>query len=556
MLDFSYPKILELFPEHLDPHRSESAAFLIWYLENYYRLDSSEAVEAICDQKGDKGIDGIFVSEEAQTITVFQSRIYQDASRTMGDGALKSFSGTLAQFGNAQTVQDLIEAAGSAQVSSLLKRIDVVNKIATHELFGMFLSNVDLDSNGKRYLESVGGISYVGDSELKRTYISDERNLPTSQVTVAFDIGGFSFTKYSTQDAEAIIAPVKATELVTLDGIENQSLYHFNVRGPLGNTKVNKDIRKSINDPRTHKMFPLFHNGITIIAKGLEANTESLTMSGPYYVVNGCQSLTELFRNRSKLTDDLRVLTKIIKLEPTSPWAQVITTNSNNQNGVKPRDWKANNPIQIRLQNEFRQHYDGTYFYKIKRGEDSGAGQVIENELAGLFLMAFDLKEPWATHRRYQVFEDRHADLFGRPEVTAGRIVLCQVIVDEIGKASTHINNTLVAKYVLTRYLLLYVARCLLEGDEVGQEALLNPETFVQQAGDRERFGNCIGALIQDAVTDMNEEVSLLGDDFDYRGKLRDSDWVKQLANEIVGTHMKLSRRKKIQSFGEAWKSG
>ena len=33
MMDFNYPAILQLFPEHLDPRRSESAAFLIWYLE-------------------------------------------------------------------------------------------------------------------------------------------------------------------------------------------------------------------------------------------------------------------------------------------------------------------------------------------------------------------------------------------------------------------------------------------------------------------------------------------------------------------------------------------
>jgi len=53
MIDIDYPALLKLFPEHLDPKRSESAAFLIWYLENYYRLDEIEAVDSVCDQKGD-----------------------------------------------------------------------------------------------------------------------------------------------------------------------------------------------------------------------------------------------------------------------------------------------------------------------------------------------------------------------------------------------------------------------------------------------------------------------------------------------------------------------
>lgn len=74
MLDVNYPKLLQLFQEHLDPkRRTESASFLIWYLENYYRLEPSEAIEAVCDQKGDRGVDGIFVNDSNQTITIFQS---------------------------------------------------------------------------------------------------------------------------------------------------------------------------------------------------------------------------------------------------------------------------------------------------------------------------------------------------------------------------------------------------------------------------------------------------------------------------------------------------
>ena len=40
MIDVDYPALLNLFPQHVAKDRSESASFLIWYLENYYRLDS------------------------------------------------------------------------------------------------------------------------------------------------------------------------------------------------------------------------------------------------------------------------------------------------------------------------------------------------------------------------------------------------------------------------------------------------------------------------------------------------------------------------------------
>jgi hypothetical protein len=237
---------------------------------------------------------------------------------------------------------------------------------------------------------------------------------------ISFEISGFHVTEYIVdENTKAAIAPIKATELVALEGIADQSVFAFNVRGPLGKTQVNRDIVSSINNPSSHKLFPLFHNGITVIAKQLDTNSEKISVSD-YFVVNGCQSITALFDNRYKITSDLRVLAKFIKMDPASSVAEMITRFSNNQNGVRPRDFKANHPIQIRLQNEFDRDYSGQYAYEIKRGEADRPGVTISNEDAGLFLRAFDLKEPWATHRKYEVFDDKHGDLFARPLCYSG----------------------------------------------------------------------------------------------------------------------------------------
>ena len=67
MLNLAYPAILNNFQKFIDPKRSESASFLIWYLENYYRLDGQDAVDAVCDQRGDKGVDGIYVNSSDET---------------------------------------------------------------------------------------------------------------------------------------------------------------------------------------------------------------------------------------------------------------------------------------------------------------------------------------------------------------------------------------------------------------------------------------------------------------------------------------------------------
>ena len=247
-----------------------------------------------------------------------------------------------------------------------------------------------------------------------------------------------------------------------MTGIADQSLFAYNVRGPLGRTQVNKDIGSSIGNKGRHKEFPLFHNGITVIARDVVSDPDRLTISG-YYVVNGCQSLTALFDSKRMLTNDLRVLVKFIQADPRSALAQRVTQFSNNQNGVRPRDFKSNSPIQIRLQNEMHTLFPDQYYYEIKRGDEPGAGRKISNEDAGLYLRAFDLKEPWTTHRKYEVFEDKHSELFGRPSTTADRIVMLDLIVETIDAAIPEIENQLIGKYALARYLILYIVREILE---------------------------------------------------------------------------------------------
>lgn len=553
MLDLTYPKILDLFPEHRDPKRTESASFLIWYLEHYYRLDPLEAVDCVCDQSGDKGIDGIYVNEGANTIDVFQSRILQASDRTLGDASLREFRGSLSQFGSSEALANLVVTAGDAEVARLVSRLDLVKKLRSYELRGIFLTNVDPDGNAQAFLAGEPGLDVVGRSVLSTTFVSDARVIPVTGAT-SFDVSGIPVSKYVVDArTRVLIAPVKARELVLLQGIADQSVFAFNVRGPLGRTQVNRDIVKSIKDAKTHKLFPLFHNGITVISQRIADTPEKITVEN-YHVVNGCQSLSALYANRASITDDLRVLVKILEMDVDSPLSGMVTHYSNNQNGVKPRDFKANSPIQIRLQNDFSHCYGGQFAFEIKRGEQLGAGEVISNEDAGLYLMAFDLKEPWATHRRYELFDEKHSDLFARPEVTADRIVLCHLLTRTIVAASDKVANRLFGKYSLTKFAILYMLRQILEGDPTGERLLGEPETFVRDVATREKLRGAIRKIVEDMIVDINDEVKEYGDDFDYRGRLRDAEWVKTLGRTVVGTYQKMVQRGRVPSLDREWK--
>lgn len=552
MIKLEYPDILENFKEHLDPKRTESGSFLIWYLENYYRLDTLEATDSVCDQKGDKGVDGIYINEANGTIDIFQTKISQKSGRTIGDTILKEFFGTLSQFDSKESIQNLIDTGGQAQVVNLIKRLQLIQLFDQYKIRGIFICNSEIDANGESYLTTTPTIEFVGKENLETTYISHSRAVPQNLIA-SFDISGLNVSKHFVDTTTlAFIAPIKANELVKMPGIVDQSVFAYNVRGPLGGTNVNRDIVKSIKDKTLHKKFPLFHNGITIVTNKITETTDKLSID-TFFVVNGCQSLTALYKNQKDLTDDLRVLTKFVQVSVDSELSKTITHYSNNQNGVKARDFKSNNNIQVRLQNEFRMFYGLEYFFEIKRGEENSLQKVISNEVAGILIMSFDLKEPWGTHRKYQVFEDKYIDIFGRPEVTAHRILMLHLIDSIIISRLPALKNQLVAKYALTRFAILYVLRQIFESDTKGKELLLKPELFVKEPKDRQDFIDSTTTIIGDIIIDFNGKVENLGDDFDYKSKLRDETWIKKLSQEIVGSYLKQVNRKRIESFESEW---
>jgi hypothetical protein len=552
-LDLSYPKILEYIVPFKGTQRSESAAFLIWYLVNFYRLDELEATDCVCDQSGDKGVDGIYVNEGAGTIDVFQSKISQKAGSSVGDKQLREFKGTLAQFESVAALQNLLDTAGDVQVAALIRRLDLKKKIQDYEVRGVFVVNLEIDPNGSAFLNTAP-MKFVGRSYMESSYISDKKD-PLQTGIAAFDIFGLSITDYSVDaNTKATIAPVLASDLIKLSGIADQSLFSSNVRASLGNTAVNRDIVSSIKNAGLHKAFPLFHNGITVLAKSVQHDERNISVED-YYVVNGCQSLNALYSNRADISDDLRILTKFIQVQVGSDLAELITTNSNNQNGVKARDFKSNHPIQSRLQNEFQRLYAGQYAFEVKRGEPSKDGVLISNEDAGLFIVAFDLMEPWTTHRKYQVFDERYTQIFGRPDVTADKIVFLYEISEALKRSLPALKNDLVGKYVLTKFIMLLTVRRILELDGIGGDMIAAPEKYIRDAKNRARFQKTMDALISALIIDLDVETQDLGTDFDYRGKLRDKEYVVSLVNTLVATYRKDLLRNKAQSIGDVWAS-
>ena len=167
-------------------------------------------------------------------------------------------------------------------------------------------------------------------------------------------------------------------------------------------------------------------------------------------------------------------------------------------------------------------------------------------------MMSFDLKEPWGTHRKYQIFDDKYNEIFSGPNVDGYRIVMLYWFNEIIKEKIIELDNKLMAKYALTKNLLLYILRELLETDPKGNDLIKNPIKYVCKL---DRLKKVISVMVTDILIDLNAEVKDLGEDFDYKSKLRDAVWIKKICSDIVSSYKKQVSRNRISSFEDTWNS-
>lgn len=547
----SYGNFPNLLDRYTNNGRRESANFLAWFLENVYRLDPVSAADAICDEKNDKGIDGIYVDHNAEELHFFQSKISQKES-SIGDKEIKAFMGSVAQFQTEEQVKLILGGGANEDLKKILSRNDISTLVARgYAIKSVFIANTERDNNTVEVEKHFPSLSVYAASDIVANFIEFDAN---EGVKESFDFDT-SYAGVLTLSVDAstqvYLLPISATALVKLSGISDGKLFSQNVRYSLGNTPVNKAIAKSVATSLEHRNFALYHNGVTLICRDakLDPEQEILRVSD-YVVVNGAQSITTFFHNAARLSDDLRVFVKVIALK-SEELSRKITVNSNNQNSIKPRDLRSNHDIMLRLRAEF-ENSDSGYHFEIKRGQPNDADlPVISNEDAGRELLAFDLNEPYSCHQIYRVFDDKYADIFGRREVTYGRIVFLRKLMGIIGDMLVKLENRPLASYALTKYFLLNCIGQIVRLFDEGRSFLSDIKRMNSEV-ERNAILSICEEIVAAMIIDLNYEVAAAGASFDYKKELKSPDSVKDWRLKLLRTYEKDFQRNKIAGFGGA----
>lgn len=534
--------------QHLKPYEKRapdfSGRFIRWFLEHIYRLEEIDADDACVDAKHDKGVDAIYVDDVSETVFIIQAKTKTKDNAELGDTDLKGFYGTLQQFDSKKKIDEVLAETKNEKLKQTIVRTGLADKVDPYDVRGVFITNALANGDAKAILAKLPNIELFDADAISSNYVDLDVN-GGIKGTYYFDVSDSDVIQYDAGGAAARLFLAPALNLLKMDGILDGRLFEQNVRFALGNTKVNRGLRESIKEKGEHKNFPLYHNGINVLCRKIVADTDERIEIEDYVVVNGAQSLTSLMAEKSKITEDLKILVKLIETKGDTALSQAITTNSNNQNAIKARDLKSNHLTQQRLKAEVGAVSNNTVAYEIKQGEVNKGKSVLSNESAGLILLAMELEQPWSCHQKYKVMDELHSEIFSRPDVTGARILGYWECFRTVEAALGKIDDKQFAYYNLTKYFLAYAVVSVLRTDPAGGAMLQNMGKIYPSKKLPEML-EIFGSLAQSLALDLNAEiVGEEGVPFDYKNELKSPTWCKKMSAKLIAQYAKDVMRKK-----------
>lgn len=394
--------------------------FVAWYVQNIHGKDLIETKEDVTDGPDDKQIDAVVVDDDAATVYVIQGKFF--GSGTVDAEPLRE---VLASWVHLKDITRLQET-GNQRLKRRLSEVAIALEddyniafelVVTGDLTASALD--DLATFQKNLAEAddfPAELQVIDSEELQRRYdIALERENPLISHRIELDSG-----KYMAMDiggTNCVVAAIPLRDCIRFPGIKDGTLFQKNVRQSLGlSNRVNKGIKASIYGNKSNDFF-FYHNGVTAICNDMSISDGLLTLKG-LSVVNGCQSLNTILScsERVKDLDDAFVMFRFYEI-PERDRADQISTNTNSQSAVKPRDLRSNDRRVLALKRSYEQKYPQGYFI-TKRGEEAPADKssdlVVDLLDLGKYMIAWHSQRPNISYSENKIFDKHFEQLFAR----------------------------------------------------------------------------------------------------------------------------------------------
>ncbi|MBL0043243.1 MAG: AIPR family protein [Flavobacteriales bacterium] len=493
----------------------QSDYFGLLYLEEELHVPREEAVKQIAFGPHDHGVDAFHMDPKKKTLSlfVFRHTRQHDQFRTGYDHLIANGLGQLFKG----------EASDEAMMRRLRKRLQDEGRGVDRVVFQFVFLGDPAEAERSTVLDKLRE-----DLENKQHLINDYFSGRTVTMVVVYRSSTgrssearehrtreFTLDLQSVLDAEGPggeamhVGFMRLWDLHQMHKAMGDRFFERNIRYGMPDTSpANRSMEKSfknilVDGSMDASRFLFDHNGVTFSCEKFTRTGHGSAEILEPRLLNGAQTITTISRFLEKHEDHhdigrikdrlkkVRVLAKVVS-EATDNFVVGVTINNNRQTPIQPWNLRANDMIQLQLQDRFREL--GIFYERQERSFEGHTAEeleelgIVESKAIGLLKLAqtFLASEGEIDKMRSMrtAFEDDkiYEQMFtpGRLNADARKIVLCYKSQERLGRMTREILEKGSTKYAFLpkARLLLFSLMC---------QALLNESSIEKLAEEHGR---------------------------------------------------------------------
>jgi hypothetical protein len=487
------------------PRLSDEDSFVAWFLRAYLVEQDGQAVGALTGGSRDKGIDAVWIDENAHRVFVVQGKYRK---KLLGKAEVRN---DVLSFADLAWELLGIDDEFSDFLSSFDPIVGDMFKLARErciirsyklELYyvttGSCSSALVDDARARGRQASAGTASvWVFDGRRVMGVLDDYLDgvappVPSVDLPIEFGVGESGMVRRYDPDSEieSWVFTANGGDIGELFKQAGVRIFARNVRGFLGSTAINRAMTTTLE--ASPEYFVYFNNGVTIVcdeAEKVESKGSSLLRVANPQIING-QQTTRMLNAEEKRAGKASVLVRVICIARGEPGSSdrferlvsQIVEATNWQNQIRASDLMSNDRQQIVLERELRKlGYQYLRKRQTKREAYRAAGSrsriVVKKEEVAQAVAACELDPVVVRGGKEGLFEERYYKTVfptGNADFYLGRYWLMRNVVSH-----TRANpERTYAKWVVINFLWSEMGRDLKKLARAFQKVNENPKKY------------------------------------------------------------------------------
>ncbi len=393
----------------LEPYGNN--ALLLFAVGLYLRVEdlASFATDSLTDSPNDKKADIIYINEADGIACIAQGMTAVDWGKAEAPANKASDLNTAAAWLLRQPIDKIPEKIrGQAKLLRDGLSQGTITKLIFAYAHNAFESvNVGRELQATRELVIGLEITQQCDVEVVELGLSTIEalhltSLGSMQVTDKIQFPADQYIRETGDGWVAFVISINGATLFDLYEAHKSALFSANLRDFLGARRATRNVNNTIRTTAESEsgVFYIFNNGITIVCNKADYEKETLSICG-ISIVNGAQTTGAIHAAGREHATNASVVARVIVVEDRAMIPRIVAAN-NTQNAIVAWDRRSNDPVQIRLGQQFSAK---GIEYVHRRDSARKAANSIFADQVGQMLCAFGGDLQTAIRAKADIFE-------------------------------------------------------------------------------------------------------------------------------------------------------